>query len=76
MGNNISEIEVNEKFNLVYALDLFSNVVYVTDISVGNIIEIIPTGKYPIGIEYESENNILYVVNEYSNSVSVFSLVS
>jgi len=75
VGNIISEIEVNEKFTLVYVLDTFSNVVYVIDFSIAEIIEVIPTGKHPIGIEYQSQNNILYVVNEYSNSVSVFSLI-
>tara|TARA_Y100001949_G_scaffold97206_1_gene81987 strand:+ start:1896 stop:3572 length:1677 start_codon:yes stop_codon:yes gene_type:complete len=72
VGNNIVEIEVNENLNVAYALDSFLNSMFVIDLDNNRVSETISTERHPIGITVDPETNLVYVVNEYADSISVF----
>lgn len=72
VGNNIVEIEVNENLNVAYALDTFSNSIFVIDLDNNRVSETISTERHPIGITVDPETNLVYVVNEYADSISIF----
>ena len=56
---------------MIYASDILNNVLYVIDGSTNMIKEEIKVGDHPISLEINPITNTIYVVNEYSNSISV-----
>ena len=68
---NLVGLSINSDTNMVYASDIQNNVIYIIDGSTHIIKEEIKVGDHPIAVEINPETNTIYVVNEYSNSISV-----
>ena len=58
---------------MIYATDIVKDVLYVIDGSTNMIKDEIKVGDHPILLEVNPKTNTIYVVNEYSNSISVIS---
>ena len=70
-GANLIGLSVNQNTNLIYASDITNDVLYVIDGANNEIMEVIKVGDHPIAVDINPETNTIYVVNEYSNSISV-----
>ena len=51
---------------------LFLNSMFVIDLDNNRVSETISTERHPIGITVDPETNLVYVVNEYADSISIF----
>ena len=72
--SDLSNINYNSM--LLYALDTFSNSVYVFDLENKVLVDNFSTSRHPVDVAIDSNNNLIYVTNEYDNSISVFSINS
>ena len=70
---NLVGLTINSDTNVIYASDIQNDIIYIIDGSTRMIKEEIEVGDHPIAVEINPETNTIYVVNEYSNSISVIS---
>ena len=57
----------------MYKRQIVNDVLYIIDGNTNALKEEIKVGDHPISVEINPITNTIYVVNEYSNSISVIS---